>query len=466
MDVVGDEAYTIMHIVPTNIIDVPGSANNHYINSLLIKFFYFFAPNTGFVARLPTVLSFLVYLYFAYRIVSKFPHWMGVFCFFMLIANPFLLEFFSLARGYGLSLAFMMASLYYATENIRSYSISTLTKSLIWAGLSVLSIFSMIYFWIALAFVLNLVVLLKEQKKVFIKTILRSFWLGLALCCIITPLILKVIESEDLLYGGENNVFNDTISSLLSYSLGNVSMKAKYMGLLRMILVLLFIALNGIAVAVAYVRYRDKFSMKNIFLVLFVIICLLITVTYYIAEIRFPLGRNTLFLYPIFILFLSFCLLDLKQYLRIIIGSIIFVLLSYNLVINLSTYKTIHWPSESRTSIVLDEIFKDGLYEKKKNKVGFSGYFYNAYHYYCDYVGKDKYTNIEIPNVKPIERNCIIDSNTDYYVLYFKEHQYDDSVNPDNYFASLLMDRTNCKGIRTLSFPKENVFVYKIVCEE
>jgi len=461
MNIVGDEAYTIMHIVPTYIVDAPATANNHYINSLLIKLFYWFAPNTGFVARLPTVLSFLVYLYFGYRIVSTFSaKWLGYLCFFMLVANPFLLDFFSLARGYGLSLAFMMVSMYYAIENIRVYSISTLTKSLIWAGLSVLSIFSMIYFWMALAFVLNVVILLRETKPIFWRSFFRSFWIGLVLCCLIVFPILKIMGADDLQYGGTNNVFRDSFVSVLSYALGSISLKAKFMSASMMVMLSLFFLSSLLLIIFSYVCQRERVSIKNFLLTLLISICVFLTIAFYVADIRFPLGRNALFLYPIIIFFLASCLADLKKRWQWGMGGVFAFLFALNICTNLEINKTIMWPSAAPTTKIFNQINRVGITENLKIKIDHTGYFYNAFHYYGDYLDKYDYIQMSMRN-----QNGSIDkiyADTDYYVLYFNQHHKDPSANPDDYLADLLKELPNYKGIREMSFPQEDVFVYRI----
>ncbi len=88
------------------------SANNHFLNSLLTKLFSL-AGSSEFILRLPNLLAFAVYLLFSFLILDKFVKRPASVLagFILLVANPYTLDFFSLCRGYGLSLAFLMASL-------------------------------------------------------------------------------------------------------------------------------------------------------------------------------------------------------------------------------------------------------------------------------------------------------------------------------------------------------------------
>ena len=69
LDITYDEAWSIgTYVTGTykNIMTyVPCDSNNHLINSLLIKTLYLILPETTFVARLPSLLAFFLYLRFA-----------------------------------------------------------------------------------------------------------------------------------------------------------------------------------------------------------------------------------------------------------------------------------------------------------------------------------------------------------------------------------------------------------------
>ncbi|GAB4133964.1 MAG: hypothetical protein Fur0041_06610 [Bacteroidia bacterium] len=91
------------------------SANNHLLNTWLTKIAYFIFGYREWHLRLPNVLSFLLYAWAAVKVSRKCSSdgvlrlsFLG-----LLFFNPYVLDFFSLERGYGLSLAFMMSALYF-----------------------------------------------------------------------------------------------------------------------------------------------------------------------------------------------------------------------------------------------------------------------------------------------------------------------------------------------------------------
>ena len=96
-------------------LDSTELANNHLLNSILARACGVLFGPSAWALRLPNVLAFGVYLWaclaLSRRLASPFLAAAG---FVLLTTNPFLLEFFSLQRGYGLGLGFFAAALHFA----------------------------------------------------------------------------------------------------------------------------------------------------------------------------------------------------------------------------------------------------------------------------------------------------------------------------------------------------------------
>lgn len=117
-----DEASTFLSHASSPFFDILFSpdnfrdANNHVLNTLSVKFFTgLFGSDNEFFVRFGSVLGHLIYLLFSWRLVrlvSTKP--MARLAGFVLLnVNLYMLDFFSLARGYGLSLGFMMVAIFY-----------------------------------------------------------------------------------------------------------------------------------------------------------------------------------------------------------------------------------------------------------------------------------------------------------------------------------------------------------------
>lgn len=112
-----DEANTFLNYLSSNVLAIFNfnSANNHFLNTVLAKLFSAAAGTSELILRLPNLLGFVIYLLFSFLIVDRFikNKLMAVCGFLLLSLNPYVLEFFSLCRGYGLSLACFMAALFF-----------------------------------------------------------------------------------------------------------------------------------------------------------------------------------------------------------------------------------------------------------------------------------------------------------------------------------------------------------------
>lgn len=156
-----DEAATYLNYIaagPMAIFNF-NSANNHLINTLLTKLAWALGGSSEFVLRLPNLLAFGAYLLFSFLILDRFvKNKIIAVCGYLLLSfNPYVLDFFSLCRGYGLSLAFLMASLFFffsflekVTENKPDFY-RPLNFSLAAAALAVLCNFGLLNVYISLA---------------------------------------------------------------------------------------------------------------------------------------------------------------------------------------------------------------------------------------------------------------------------------------------------------------------------
>ena len=87
---------------------------NHPLNSLLMKVFASIFGQTELALRLPNLLLFLVYAVYGIWLVYALPKRLAVGIYLLLLTHPTMLEYFGLARGYGLGAAFMLAGVYHA----------------------------------------------------------------------------------------------------------------------------------------------------------------------------------------------------------------------------------------------------------------------------------------------------------------------------------------------------------------
>lgn len=115
-----DESWTITRYTPYSIWEImmyPDSwPNNHILNTILTKLSATILGYSHFSVRLPNLLAFVIYAYSAWKISwllsnkkKELLFISGVILFF---ANPYFIEYFGLCRGYGLSNAFLLLSVF------------------------------------------------------------------------------------------------------------------------------------------------------------------------------------------------------------------------------------------------------------------------------------------------------------------------------------------------------------------
>ncbi len=89
-------------------------ATNHFLNTLLTRLVYLAGGRSEFVLRLPNLLGYAMYLCFAFLILQRVTTAAMVFAGVLLLnLNPYVLEFFALSRGYGLSVGFLMGAVFF-----------------------------------------------------------------------------------------------------------------------------------------------------------------------------------------------------------------------------------------------------------------------------------------------------------------------------------------------------------------
>jgi hypothetical protein len=111
-----DEAATYMSYLSSSVFAVFDlrAANNHFLYTFLARLSGIFAGSSELSLRLPSLLGYLLYLGSSWAILNRFfGRFMALSGFLFLNLNPFVLDYFSLGRGYGLSLGFEMAALYF-----------------------------------------------------------------------------------------------------------------------------------------------------------------------------------------------------------------------------------------------------------------------------------------------------------------------------------------------------------------
>jgi hypothetical protein len=227
MQITCDEAYTVLILSKQPIWDLitykDSYTNNHILNTLIIKgLFSLFGMNHS-LARVPSLLGFLMYFYCSYRFSKKYitDDALSVMFLTVMCCNPYLLDFFALARGYGLSIGLMMVSIYFGA-NVVFQKASTkydLPISILAAILSVYAQFASLHFYLGINLLLFLYALNQwithSNKKEFINTIVTQI-IGFGVLVALVYLPFKaIIRDNQIAYYGADGFWENTISTVI-----------------------------------------------------------------------------------------------------------------------------------------------------------------------------------------------------------------------------------------------------------
>jgi hypothetical protein len=440
-----DEAWTMIGFVQQQFMDIlsysPCSTNNHILNTILIKLTVVLSGETVFKARLPNVLAFILYLFYSWRICGFFPNVKGMLAFLVLLLNPFMLDFFGLARGYGLSLAFEMASLYYLILFISGDGRPRhLTLCLVLGGLAVISNFTLINFYFGAAAAMFLHTLIR-RRPIWQCTLHALLVTGVLLLIVWEPLR-KIRLNGSIDYGGNTGFYHDTLLSLARYTVYS-QQPADWIRYLLNIILLAF----GLASAGAFIKKEFWTDGKyGVSCVLFVAI-LSVLAQYHILRIPFVIDRTALFLVPLFNLSFLFVLdHNMKVFAQAAVVALA-VLMTLNFFIHANLYKTVSWFYNAHDLEVLNKINKAGEVSGKKLHVGYSWPFNCTFRYYM-------YNN----HLDFIEMGASYYADTsttwDYY-LSLKNSIDQVNFDPGGDLVHKIEKDT------FLQFPKEGVYVFK-----
>ena len=136
-----DESVTYENFVdaPWTIVFNSYDANHHVLHTIACKVFVDLFGASPFTLRLASVLSGLLYFYVIFRICEMLfgTGWYLLLSAALLSLNPYLLDFQSAARGYGMAVAFFFLALWEMLEWLREPQEKRLIRAGIALGLSV-----------------------------------------------------------------------------------------------------------------------------------------------------------------------------------------------------------------------------------------------------------------------------------------------------------------------------------------
>ncbi|MGK0365255.1 MAG: hypothetical protein ACI85O_002321 [Saprospiraceae bacterium] len=300
------------------------NTNNHFLNSFLVfwstKAFGF----SLFTVRLPALLAHLMYIVFSFKFLQEISSRTIVLLagIAFLHLNPYYIEFFGLARGYGLGFAMMMASMYYFLLYIKNRKASYITWSFLFAGLSVYSLLILLNYFVALIAAFNFIYLQDywkaEKRPSFFLSFFEKNKAALYVSVILYALLaipISMVKNSNEFFGERHNFYEDSIRSITEVSLyGNKYIAPDIYMVLIGITAIIFLGIIIYAIrAMLKQKTTPLITTGFAFCLLFFIFCLSTIVQFNLLDIPYLYERTALPYIPLFGVLPAFFLAYLKN---------------------------------------------------------------------------------------------------------------------------------------------------------
>ena len=355
-------------------------SNNHYLNTALMKLSKALFGNSELALRLPNVLAFILYLTYAAKIGGLFNKRIRLYFLILLTAMPFLLDFFSLARGYGLCLAFMLCGIYFLIKYIQNFKLTYLIITLLTGTLGVLCNFTLLNYFLPFVGTLILFIILSQNNR---RSILLHLGTSITIVSpfliILVPIMFELKANNHLYYGGRTAFFYDLISSFgrcLAYGQINVLFVQILFG------IVFFISMIFSFINLFSVKIKQRLNLKSGLSILFLLAILSPILQHLFFGTNFPVERTALTYYPLMIIAIVIGIKKLKQ--SIIIKTVrelsVLMLVLFLLSANSNSTYTYRFDSDTKkVALLMEESQNLG---KKHISIGVSYTFNPSIHYY------------------------------------------------------------------------------------
>ncbi len=395
--------------------------NNHILNTLLTKLSLFLFGMNHFSVRLPNLIAFIVYGTAIYQLLKKvigLQSWFYVPASLFFISNLYLLDFFGLSRGYALSISLCVLSILYIISAFQEMSSIKNNWAIFFAILSAYSNFTLIYYLVILLllstfFLYNQYIIGKLKVKYILHFI----------AFILLFLVLAVIPIQNMTSTGQfqfwsNNGFVDeTVQPLIVHSL--YDSKVLFFQFSNFFLILIYIVITfAIAWSIRFLLgAKKKIEVFNspFFIASFILIGI-ITVNIlhvYLTDVPNLKNRTALFYFPLFILVFISAInsikLQLKQWLKITLSTILSILCILQITLNFKPDSVREWAYDSNTLQVIDFISN----ESDVNVILTTDWKFNPSFYY--YARNNQLNNIVL---NPYSKKMDVNSGADYYYIF------------------------------------------------
>jgi hypothetical protein len=404
-----DEAYMYLYFIDDTYANIFNytflTANNHVLITLANKFLVSIFPVSEFLLRVPSLIGYIIFLLYSWAILGGLKNrYFRTAAFLFVNLNPFVIDFFSIARGYGLGMGAMTAALFYC---IRYYSgdkkyFPGLILSILFGSISVLSNFSYLNFFIPLLILLSILTLVKYFDNRITKSPgatlrLIAAWL-LSFIFLAVPVLLyswrtgnRLKEANQLFYGGDKSFWQDTVGSLVSSTLYGKSYEPFWTFILKAIIIVVT-ATSLVYALILIAEGWKKIRANGAFLIMLSLLLLSIgcsLLMHHLAGTRFLIERTAL-LYVIYfqliVCYWGYYLFRLNKWLAVL-PAVLFALAVFHFTGSINLSYTKDWKNNAGEKQMMKDLGKNadpgktGYLMAEMSDLQTSQFYIHLYHY-------------------------------------------------------------------------------------
>lgn len=395
--------------------------NNHILNTLLTKLCIQLFGKEQWAVRLPNLLSFILFGIGAFRIIKQNIKSNSVY--FMaaavLFVNPYLLDFFGLSRGYGLSSALLTLSLSFLISGYKFDKNRDVWFSLIIAILASYANFTLLVFWVASTILVLFYFLNQSQWKFqqLLKPVLLIGLVSLAYLALIFIPIQKMQSTNEFQYWSSNGFYKETALSLIH----NWRYESSILERINSSVISVFIGsilLTNLGYLYLLKKSRSKIFSSPVFIatVSLILTCIISISQSLILKTPNLNGRTAMFIYPLFSASLV-AAIGLIPEKNIFFNRILPISLLLICMLNLTnrvTLKSVKEWSYDQSNLEVINYLKDISGDKPVSLK--TSWFFNPSLTFYSETGKIPWIELH-----PYDKNIDINTSADYYYVFSEE---------------------------------------------
>ncbi len=365
-------SYQIMNL--ENWWDITITANNHLLNTTLMKYSVEFFGLSEFTLRLPNILGGILFLFFSALIGRLLFKKKAIYFLLVLWFNPFLIDFFSIARGYGLSIGFMTLSLFCLFRFFYNQNIWFGVGTILSAQCAVLSNLTLFNYLLPMLASFGLIFLIRKRKNLsWFTDLLIYFGILLTFFYYLLPAVFELKENGELYFGGRTGFYQDSIYSLgrcFAYYKTNMTL-GKILFFFLFSFSYLFSLINiGISI------YKKKITTQLVMAVIIILGLLASIVQHEILNSNFTSERTALMYFPLTIISLFLGISDFKLKFNLYLKEVLASVFVFQFLWVANFHITYSWRYQGNALQVMKFINEECKNTNKNIKLGIN-YIYN-----------------------------------------------------------------------------------------